>query len=297
MTLLYRILLIAVLSLLLNNIRAQESPLYTNYVNNPLEINPAIAGTQEGLNLNLLTRHQWLGIDGYPASYSFGAHTPYQRQNFGLGVSLMTDRVGPVRNTHFKASYAYQITVSRGTHLSMGLNAGVSNFSAAISSLEVNESNDHHFQSDLNRTSPIFGVGFYLYSDEYFAGISSPRLIQVKLEDEFRDSDEPYNPSIFLMGGYKYKMDYEWFFLPSALVTVMPGAPVSADITARFLYQEQYYMGAHYRFGDAAGIFFNVQITEFLKAGYAFDFTLNKLSTVNSGTHELMVAYKIQNLW
>jgi type IX secretion system PorP/SprF family membrane protein len=297
MTSLYRILTVSILLLVFNNSWSQEEPLYTNYINNPLELNPAIAGTQDGLNLNLLTRHQWIGIEGYPASYSFGAHTPYQRQNFGIGLSLMTDRVGPVKNTHFKASYAYQITVSRGTYLSMGLNAGITNFSAAISDLELSESNDPHFENDLNRTSPIFGVGFYLYTDEYFAGISSPRLIHVKLEKEYRESDVPYNPSIFLMGGYKFKIDYEWQFLPSALVAVIPGSPVSADITTRFLYQEQYYMGAHYRVGDAAGLFFNVQITEFLKAGYAFDFTLNKLSRVNSGSHEFMVAYRLDNLW
>jgi type IX secretion system PorP/SprF family membrane protein len=297
MTSLYKIISVAVLLLVLGSVKAQEEPVYTNYINNPLEINPAIAGTVEGLNLNLLTRHQWVGIDGYPASYSFGAHTPYQKQNFGLGLSMVTDRVGPTRNTQFKASYAYQITVFQGARLSMGLNAGINNFSAAISGLELNESNDHHFQSDLNRTSPIFGVGFYLNTDDYFAGISSPRLIHVKLEDEYRESDEPYNPSVYLMGGYNHRLDYEWQFLPSALITVMPGAPVATDITARFLYQEQYYMGAHYRIGDAAGLFFNLQITEFLKAGYAFDFTLNKLSRVNSGSHEFMVAYKLQDLW
>ncbi|MFW5687849.1 MAG: type IX secretion system membrane protein PorP/SprF [Bacteroidota bacterium] len=297
MTSLYRIISAAVLLLVIFNAKAQEEPVYTNYINNPLEINPAIAGTVEGLNLNLLTRHQWIGIDGYPASYSFGAHTPYQKQNFGLGISMVTDRVGPVRNTHFKASYAYQITVFQGASLSMGLNAGISNFSAAISGLELNESNDHQFHSDLNRTSPVFGVGFYLKTDDYFAGLSSPRLIHVRLEDEYRQSDERYNPSVYLMGGYNHRLDYQWRFLPSALITVLPGAPVAADITARFMYQDQYYMGAHYRIGDAAGLFFNIQISEFLKAGYAFDFTLNKLSSVNSGSHEFMVAYKLQDLW
>ncbi len=297
MTSIYRIFTIILLSLSLITAKAQEEPLYTNYINNPLELNPAIAGTIDGLNMNLLTRHQWVGIDGYPASYSFGAHTPYQRQNFGIGLSLMTDRVGPVRNTHFKASYAYQIKVARGMHLSMGLNAGITNFSATISDLELTESNDHHFQSDLNRTSPIFGIGFYLYTDEYFAGISSPRMIRVKLEDEYRESNTSYDAPIFLMGGYQFNIDHEWQFLPSALITVMPGAPISADITTRFLYQDQYYMGAHYRIGDAAGLFFNIQITEFLKAGYAFDFTLNKLSRVNSGSHEFMVAYRLDNLW
>jgi type IX secretion system PorP/SprF family membrane protein len=297
MTSRYSYFLIIILLLAAHAIRAQEAPMYTNYINNPLEINPSIPGTMDGLNLTFLTRQQWVGIEGYPASYSFGAHMPYPERNFGLGFNLMTERVGPVKNTDIKVSYAYRIQVLDGVHLSMGLNAGIKNFSAAISGLDLNDVNDHHFQSDLNRTSPTFGIGGYLFADNYFAGLSSPNLIQVRLEEEYQESDAPYNPSVYLMGGYKHKFDIEWQFLPSALVTLRGGAPVTADITARFLYHDSYYMGTHYRIGDAAGVFINIKITDFLEAGYAFDFTLNKLANVNSGTHEFLVAYKLHDLW
>jgi type IX secretion system PorP/SprF family membrane protein len=279
------------------HLNAQDRPLVTNYTHNPLTINPAIAGTVKGLNMNFLTRQQWVGIDGYPASYSFGAHTPYPEMDFGIGFNLMTERVGPVRNTEVKASYAYQIRVLNGAHLSMGLNAGITNFSASITGLELNDPNDHNFDENLNRTSPNFGVGGFLYTDEYYAGLSSPNLIHVRLQEEYRDSDEPYSPTVYLMGGYNYRIDHEWEFLPSALFSLQGGAPVMADITTQFLYQSKYYLGAHYRIGDAAGLFFNLKITEELSAGYAFDFTLNKLSNVNSGTHEFMIAYKLLNMW
>ncbi|MDK2842178.1 MAG: hypothetical protein PWQ17_1683 [Anaerophaga sp.] len=276
---------------------AQEQPLFTNYVNNPLEINPAIPGTETGLNMNLLTRHQWIGLDGGPASYNFAAHTPYPGQNFGLGLNIMTEKIGPVNNTNFAASYAYQIKIFDNINLSMGLQAGLNIYNAAISNLDLIESNDVNFQEDIKRTTPNFGFGGYLYTDKYYAGISAPRLIHVRLNDEYRESSEAYNPGVFLMGGYNFSINPEWVFLPSSLVLLRGGSPIIADITTQFLFQKSYYMGIHYRIGDAIGAFFNIQITEELKAGYAYDFTLNKLARANSGTHEFIISYNLQNLW
>jgi type IX secretion system PorP/SprF family membrane protein len=104
MTSKYKIIGLVLLIAFVCNSNAQEQPILTNYTHNPLTINPAIAGTVKGLNMNFLTRQQWVGIEGYPASYSFGAHTPYPEFDFGLGFNLMTERVGPVKNTEIKAS-------------------------------------------------------------------------------------------------------------------------------------------------------------------------------------------------
>ena len=277
--------------------RAQQDPVFTYYLQNPIAFNPAIAGTVDGLNLSLLTRHQWIGVDGAPASYSFGAHTPYIRQNMGLGFNVMTDKAGPLRNTHITGSYAYQITVLNGIRLSMGLKAGISSYNAETGNLKVNDPTDPNFQKNENRISPNMGVGFYLYTPVYYAGFSIPKLIEPRLNKEYRESSEPYNPQIYLMGGYMFRIDSEWSVQPSMLMGIMGGSPMSTDIAGKAIYMERFFMGAHYRLGDAAGVFFHALVYKNLTVGYAFDFTLNKLSRVNSGTHEFMLTYKIEGLW
>jgi type IX secretion system PorP/SprF family membrane protein len=276
---------------------AQQDPIFTNYLQNPIAFNPAIAGTVDGLNLSLLSRHQWIGMDGAPASYSFGAHTPYIRQNMGLGFNVMTDKAGPLRNTHITGSYAYRITVMEGMQLSMGLKAGLSSYNAKIGDLQVNDPLDPNFQSDENRVSPNLGVGFYLFTNKYYAGFSIPRLVEVKLNKEYRDSKEPYNPQFYLMGGYNFRLNRDWAILPSALLGIMNGSPISTDLTCQLLYLDRFYFGTHYRIGDALGLLLNAKVNKDLSLGYAFDFTLNKLSRVNSGTHEIMITYVFEDFW
>ena len=42
----------------------QQDALFTNYIFNPLPINPAYTGSTEALDMVLINRHQWVGFDG-----------------------------------------------------------------------------------------------------------------------------------------------------------------------------------------------------------------------------------------
>ena len=291
------LLLMAVAFAGLNTAKAQQDPIFTYYLQNPVAFNPAIAGTVDGLNMSLLTRHQWLGIDGRPASYSFGAHTPFIKQNMGIGLNISTDQAGPMSFTNFTASYAYKITLMEGLDLSMGLKAGVSSYSARIGGLRVNDPADPNFQHDDKSISPNLGIGFFAFADKYYAGFSIPRLIEVELNKEYRESGQPYNPQLYLMGGYKFQINRDWEISPSSLIGIMGGSPLSVDVMGQAEYLKQLQFGTHYRIGDAIGIFVSGNVYENFVIGYAFDFSLNKLSGLNSGTHEIILTYRIDNIW
>ena len=289
--------LLILTTLPLGGVQAQQDPIFTYYLQNPIAFNPAVAGTASGLNLSLLTRHQWVGLEGAPTSYSFGAHSPYVKDLMGLGFHFMTDQVGQQRNTHVTGSYAYQIQVVEGMRLSMGLRAGVSNYRAATGTMRVNDPTDPHFLSDLNRTAPNLGVGFFLFTANYYIGFSTPRLFEPRLNREYRNSSEPYNPQLFLKGGYDFLLNREWRLKPSLLVGAMGGSPVLVNITAQAQYMERIIFGTHYRIGDALGVFVNGMVNENLGIGYAYSFSLSRLSTVNGSIHEFVIIYSLKNIW
>ena len=67
--------LISVICLLICEICvSQQDALYSQYMFNPLVLNPAVAGTAEGVSMVLLSRSQWLGFEGAPSTQTFSIH-------------------------------------------------------------------------------------------------------------------------------------------------------------------------------------------------------------------------------
>ena len=91
-------------------------------------------------------------------------------------------------------------------------------------------------------------------------------------------------------------------FRPSVLVRYVPSAPIMGEVDACFLFYERLWLGAGYRGGKRVSIdgadniligIVQFQITNFLSAGYAYDFYLNRDGAYNSGTHEIMIGWDI----
>ncbi len=289
-----KIFITGIAVLLTASVSAQQEPLFTHYMHSPISINPAIAGTNRNLNIDLLSRLQWVGLEGSPKTFSLSAHKPWASRKIGVGLNIMNDNTRPISNTHISGSYAYRLRLTDEITLSMGIKGGFTYYSASLTSLHTINPDDPEFMHNEKKFYPNIGIGFYAYSHEFFGGISMPRLIQTAFDKQF---DKNLSRPLYLMGGYNLSLTESWKFMPSALVGAMVGVPMSCDVTLQFLYQERFFFGTHYRFGDALGLFFDIKVNKELSVGYAFDYSLNKLSRVNSGTHELMISYAFLPKW
>ncbi|HNV52590.1 MAG TPA: type IX secretion system membrane protein PorP/SprF [Tenuifilaceae bacterium] len=289
-----KFLLLGLVAIFVTKLNAQQEPIFTHYMQSPISINPAITGTIRNLNIDLLSRLQWVGLEGAPKSFSLSAHTPWAAKKIGVGVNIMSDNTWPISNTHISGSYAYRLRLNDEITLSMGIKGGFTYYSASLTDLHIINPDDPEFQHNERKFYPNIGVGFYMYSQKFFAGISMPRLIQTAFDRQF---DKNLRRPLYLMGGYNLDITEQWVFMPSALAGAMVGVPMSVDVTAKFLYQGRFFFGTHYRIGDALGLFFDMKINKELAVGYAFDYSLNKLSKINSGTHELMISYVLTPKW
>jgi len=258
---------------------------------NTLSVNPAYAGTRNSLNLNTLTRLQWVGLDGSPQTFSAALHSPINNRKIGVGLTLVSDEVGPVRNTYFTANYAYRLKITDDLTLSMGIKGGISTYYVGLTDLNVRDQEDEAFLNNEKKTSPNAGVGFYLYSDKFYVGLSAPKLFETTVDEEYASSENELKRHYYIIGGYIWQINSKWLFKPSILTKAVSGAPISNDITMQFLYNDKVWMGAMYRIGDAAGLFVDFKINKQLTIGYGYDFSLNGLSGINSGTHEIMLSY------
>ena len=289
-----KLIVLALLSaIVLKNVYAQQEPQYSQYMFNMMSVNPAYAGTREALNALVLSRFQWIGMDGAPRSHTFVLHTPVKDKKIGIGMSVINDYIGPVRNTYLNLNYAYRISLNEKLTLSMGLKGGIYNYYVGLTDLNINES-DVNFNQDFKKNlQPNLGTGFYLYSDDYYLGISVPKLIKSDLQNE--DSDNNVLSEIrrhyFISAGYMFDINSDWKFKPSLLNKMVEGAPPSLDVTAQALYKGQVWLGTTYRIGDAVVFLFEIQVNRQIIVGYSYDVTISEMNNVTNGSHEFLISY------
>lgn len=279
--------------------RAQQDPQFTQYMFNLLAINPAYAGSAERVSLKALSRHQWVGFEGAPTTQTLTVHSPFLVESLGLGGTVMRDQHGPVTQYGLMVDLAYRIFMGRGQKLAFGIKGGMNLFQGDFASLHPLESNDQVFQQNVSqKMDPQFGFGMMWYSDRFYLGVSTPKMLRTDFFDTDSlklVSDPGQRAHYFLSGGYVFDLSPYTKFKPTFLVKAVEGAPMSFDLSANFLLYEKLWLGAMYRHTDAVGALVQYYITNDLTVGYAYDYPLSPLRDHSGGSHEFMLGFEFGN--
>ncbi|MEO9510979.1 MAG: type IX secretion system membrane protein PorP/SprF [Flavobacteriaceae bacterium] len=265
----------------------QQLPQFTQYMFNTISINPAYAGSRESINMTALHRNQWAGLEGNPTTSTFSVHTPLSNERVGLGLSYMADELGFEKTHYVYGDFSYTVQVTEKAKLSFGLKGGGTNYS-----LQNPDSNDPFFNSNFNSWKPNFGTGVYLTTNRWYAGISSPRILNTDLnEGEFEALERN---SYYAIGGLVLDLSTDIKFRPAFITKFTNGAPSTHDITSSFLFYEKIWFGASYRFNDAAnfGAFLDFQISKNIRLGYAYDLPTSTIRPYSGGTHEAILIFE-----
>jgi type IX secretion system PorP/SprF family membrane protein len=291
-----RVLTATIVLIGLNTIelKAQQESLYTQYMFNTVSVNPAYAGTRNAMNILLLSRIQWVGLKGAPRTYNFTMHTPLRNNKMGLGFSIVSDSYGPVNNTYFNFNYAYRVSITEHMILSMGVKGGIFNYHVGLNDVNVGGTNDYAFSGNYDkRIQPNAGMGLYLYSDKWYTGFSIPKLIETNFEGNQTTAStlSDLRRHYFMVAGYVFDVNQNLKFKPSFINKVVLGAPTSIDVTVQFLYQNTYWLGATYRWGDAVAFLANIQLNKQLMVGYSYDFSVSSIGNHSNGSHEVIISF------
>lgn len=285
------IILVVVFTQLLCN--AQQDSQYTQYMYNTVNVNPAYAGSRESLTMFLLHRTQWVGLDGAPVTNNVSAHTPIGDSNFGVGLSFVNDRIGPVDENTISADLAYFIQISSNYKLSVGLKGTANLFNLDVNKLNPQHTGDPQFQNFNSEFSPNIGAGLYLFSDKTYIGLSAPNFFETNRYNDNEVSVTKERMHLYLIAGHVFDLSPSIKFKPALLAKAVEGAPLQADVTANFLIHDKLTLGAAYRWDSAVSGLVGFQITPSIFAGYGYDMETSKLSNYNSGSHEIFLRFEI----
>jgi type IX secretion system PorP/SprF family membrane protein len=271
---------------------AQQDAQTSMYFFNPLQYNPAYAGSRGTLNITGVTRAQWIGWDGAPNTQFLSVHAPVLRQNIGVGANVAYDRIGSRSGLNAMANFAYHMRLNEDNlRLSLGLSGGIQQYGYDFNGLVVTDPNDQNFTTAYRQTKANFGFGAYLYANNFYAGLSIPRLVKRNIDNNTGNSY--LQRHLYVTGGYVYQVNSILDLKPSLLFKYTGSGPMIADINFSAHLYNRFWIGALYRTTDCAGINFSYQIKDFCMVGYAFDFPLNGKMMNQWGTHELVISFDL----
>lgn len=309
---------------------AQQKPHYTQYILNQYIINPALTGIENYVDVKASHRRQWVGIQDAPVTTYFTIHGPIgktdlsttatsqptpgenprgkdywadyvpSKPHHGLGVQVINDVTGPFRQLSAYGTYAYHIGIGPGINLSAGIGAGVNNISLDRDKLQFYTSIDPAIAGSKNLNTLRFDMnaGVYVYSADYFVGVSALQLVPSEINFSNSNADSSGGklvPHLFATAGYRFLLGDDFNFLPSLMVKLVSPAPVQLEANAKLMYLDKVWAGASYRHKDGIAAMAGVNITNSLSVGYAYDYTTSKLNNYTKGTHEVIVGFTIGN--
>jgi type IX secretion system PorP/SprF family membrane protein len=274
---------------------AQQDPHYTQYMYNMSVVNPAYAGSKESISGGLLYRKQWVQIEDSPSTGTLFIHSPVGK-NVGLGLSVISDKIGPVEENNVYADFSYTLNLGGEHKLAFGMKGGAT-FSKVglLDKVFYNVPNpaDDAFASNESNTFLNVGAGLFYYTNKYYVAFSMPNMLKSTHLDfngrKFGNESLHY----FLTGGYVFDLTPNTKLKPSAMVKSAFNAPLSVDGSLNMMFFDKFEIGATYRLDDSFGGMVNYAITPGLRIGYAYDHIISDLDVTTPASHEFMLLFDL----
>jgi type IX secretion system PorP/SprF family membrane protein len=312
----------------------QQVPHYSQYMLNPVLLNPAVSGTDNYLDIRAGYRNQWVGLEGAPSSYYLSGHMPLSRRDYitpptsfratpssnarvrnkwrpegrnnaqkprphhGIGALVQTDKAAGLKRTEVQLLYAYHQPISPGIKLAAGLAAGVTQYGLNHDQLTFGAAGDPVINADeYNQMLPNIGVGVLLYGSQFLVGASVGQVLPTPFS--FRDTrgaiPAKQQRHVYVHGGYRFMLSRDLSVMPNVVLKYAGPSPVAVDLNAKFMWRDQFWAGGSYRHKDAAVVMGGFQYKQMFHLGYAYDLTTSGLNQVSYGSHELVLGLMLRN--
>lgn len=307
---------------------SQQLPQYSQYMHNPYVINPAAAGMNDFVDINMSFRQQWTGIDNAPRTYylsatgalgkrektqSEGLSIPISRPDLyisapegtgkrklkhALGGIAMVDEYGPFQRTFVNLGYALHIPIGKSYFASIGASLGWAGLQFDNNDITLENQGDNTYNAFIangDRANMFdLNLGVMLYSDDLFLGYGLYQIMQNRVRLGGGDtpldlSDSRLADHHYIIAGYRIGIGENVGITPSAMVKNQGPAPISFDVNLKFDIKRKFWLGVSYRHEDAAVAMLGITIADLVRVGYSYDYTLSELNNFSNGSHEIVL--------
>jgi type IX secretion system PorP/SprF family membrane protein len=280
-------------------VKAQQLPQPTQYLINPILINPAYAGTTNDTEVKFSYRSQLNGYEGAPQSFFVSADVPLfiessqssKRDDIkqALGGYILYDKFGVLGTFHVQGLYSVHIPVSENMFVAVGASFGYANYVLDKKNLIATSYDDPLIYADA-RGGNLYGtIGLTFYSEDFFVGVSS-NVLKEKNANFFNPNIVETVHQVIVGGRIPLEnANVSRFALIPSILLRKNAVGLQADINFTVKMSDIIWGGVTYR-GKEGLAFLAGMGFERLNFTYSYDYFRNSVIT---GAHEITIGVKI----
>lgn len=301
------LLILSIILTFCETTKAQDAE-FSQFLNNPLYLNPAFAGVGIGPRFIANFRNEWPSLNNAYTTYSVSYDQNIEKINGGIGLSAFSDQQGNglYSNLQFTGFYSYQFKMNKNYALKAGFSTSYSQlkidyakfiFTDMIdpNSVSVTQATGEDAPFYQTKSYVDFGAGFLIFSKKLFFGVGIKHITQPNIS--FYSGTKSTLPVRYAVHfGYEFKKNKrsKSFFAPNFLLVqqgrfrqinagIMTGAGVLiAGLNYRYTVKNP----------DALSLIFGVKKGVF-KTAYSYDITTSGLRGNSGGTHEISITVNL----
>lgn len=256
------IIIYTFLSLTFLSVKAQQIPVYNNYIINPFLYNPARAGDNPNKGvLNLGFKKQWEKMPSGPITANATWDSRIKATNMALGVSLTHDNIGKfIQNTMASVAYNYRLPFKKDNNhgLNFGIQAGIISQKLNITDTRAADKLDP-FLFSARATVFDLSLGINYHYKGLNIGFSVPQVLNSKAK--FRKDEVvsvfQFEREYLVLASYEHifggRDNKSWVIKPSFLFRKYKTITPQFDVNVLSGYKQLVWLGIGYRTGGGYG--------------------------------------------
>ena len=272
------------------SVNAQHEPIYTQYGMNQGMFNPAYTAVNNVFGVSLMSRVQWIGLNGAPFTNTLIAQTSFFNNKGGAGLLINSNTYSVSNNLEIFAQAAYKIATGIDSQLSIGLQAGYLDYRNDFTKIPEADLDPLFGAVEENVSEPNVGMGIFFNTTNFYLGFSIPKYIEYKSSENATDLlnyKRHYYGSVgavLPMGLLKFK---------ATALTIITDDNFSYELTTSLLLAETIWAGIFTRNLNAFGAMGMFEITDRLKLGLTVELPSTELVTNQYGSYEMFFSWEM----
>ena len=287
--------------------------------------NPAFTGIENFNDLKFSYRYQWAGFGSNspkfinlsyqtrliePLDLSYNSlrlsdptatnpeNLPRARRMIhGLGGNIFHSEVGVLKSAGANVNYSIHYPVSKNARFAAGASLLIENRKLDVSEVTVRDPDqfyNHLLSSSTSQTDLNLRAGILLYSADYYIGVTYLPLLYTVLEASELAMTQPfYRGSV--QAGVSFYLNADITLKPSVLALLQMNNEFVIDYNAKAFFRDNIWLGLTYRDIKSGVAIIGWNFDERLSASYSYEMSLGEFRQFNDGSHELVLALRLNN--